>query len=105
MTCGRRDGRTRCLTGVHPEAAPASGVWAPAVTEDAEDTTLHDALADQHAEDPAQVAAHELDWSKLMEDMNQRDVAILRMAAGQLTNTELSRRWGRVMRLGVAAEV
>ena len=66
----------------------------PAGDEDAESMTLHDALADQHAEDPAMVAARELDWSELMEDMNARDVAILKMAAGQLTNGELSRRWG-----------
>ena len=94
MTCGRRGGRTRCLTGVHPEAAPACGVRAPSGTEDAEDITLRDALADQHAEDPAQAAARELDWAELLEDMNARDIAILKMAAGQLTNGELSRRWG-----------
>jgi hypothetical protein len=29
-----------------------------------------------------------------MEDKNARDIAILKMVAGQLTNTELSRRWG-----------
>jgi len=51
-------------------------------------------LADPHADDPDQVAARELDWAELMEDMNQRDVAILMMAAGQLTNTDFSRRWG-----------
>ena len=66
----------------------------PVGDEDAEGITLHDALADQHAEDPAQVAARELDWAELIEEMNARDVAILKMAAGQLTNTELSRRWG-----------
>ena len=55
---------------------------------------MHEVLTDQHAEDPAQVAAREIDWAELMEGMNSRDVAILMMAAGQLTNTELSRRWG-----------
>lgn len=33
----------------------------PVGDEDAVGITLHDALADQHAEDPAQVAARELD--------------------------------------------
>ena len=94
MTCRRRGGRTRCLNVVHPEAAPACRVRAPAGTKDAEGITLRDALADQHAEDPAQVAAREIDWAELMAGMNQRDVVILVMAAGQLTNTELSRRWG-----------
>ena len=66
----------------------------PVGTENAEEYTLHDALADPRAEDPAQAAARELDWSELLEDMNARDVAILKMAAGQLTNGALSRRWG-----------
>ena len=78
--------RLRCLVGVETMELPVGA-------EDAEEYTLHDALADPHAEDPAQVAARELDWSELLEDMNQRDVAILKMAAGQVTNGELSRRW------------
>jgi len=51
-------------------------------------------LADPRAEKPAQVAAREIDWAELMEDVNERDVDILTRAAGTLTNTELSRRWG-----------
>jgi DNA-binding CsgD family transcriptional regulator len=51
-------------------------------------------LVDPHAEDAAQMAAREIDWTELMEGMNARDVTILMMAAGQLSNAELSRRWG-----------
>lgn len=79
--------RLRCGVSVETMEATAS-------MEDVEDCTLHDVLADPQAEDPAQVAARELDWAEVLEDMNQRDVAILMMAAGQLTNGELSRRWG-----------
>ena len=96
---GRRSGYSGETDAMSAAACLRRGVSVetmemPASTEDVEDCTLHDILADPRAEDPSMMAARELDWAELMEDMNQRDVAILRMAAGQLTNGELSRRWG-----------
>lgn len=41
-----------------------------------EGLSLHDVLASPD-EDPAQRAAREIDWSELLEDFNERDVAVL----------------------------
>lgn len=42
-----------------------------------ENLTLHDLLASGD-EDPSQRAAREIDWAELLEDFNERDIAVLR---------------------------
>ena len=44
--------------------------------EDPEGSTLHDVLASRE-EDPSQKAAREIDWAELLEDFNERDIAVL----------------------------
>jgi hypothetical protein len=41
-----------------------------------DEMTLHDLLASRD-EDPSQIAARELDWKELLEDFNERDIAVL----------------------------
>ena len=45
--------------------------------EGGDDLSLHDLLAGPY-EDPAQKAAREIDWAELMEEFNERDLALLR---------------------------
>ena len=45
--------------------------------EDGDALSLHELLAGP-AEDPAQIAGRELDWAELMEDLTERDLALLR---------------------------
>lgn len=46
-------------------------------TEEGEDLTLHELLAAPE-EDPSQVGARELDWAELMDDLDERDLALIR---------------------------
>jgi DNA-directed RNA polymerase sigma subunit (sigma70/sigma32) len=62
-------------------------------TEDGDALSLHELLA-APAEDPAQQAARELDWSELMEDMDERDLALLRTTINGESLDLLARQFG-----------
>lgn len=62
-------------------------------TEDGDALSLHELLA-APAEDPAQQAARELDWSELMEDLNERDLALLRTTVSGESLSLLARQFG-----------
>ena len=95
---GRRFGYGGNCDTMSPAAMLQSGVTmeymdAP-VTDDDEGTCLHDVLVDSSGEDTAQAAARNLDWAELALDMNSRDLAILEMAGGAVSNKQLSRKLG-----------
>ena len=96
---GRRFNYAGEMDALSPAACLRGGVSlealdAPVSVECEEDYSLHDVLADSGAEDPSLVAARELDWAELLEDLNDRDLAVLQMASGARSNGQLSRQFG-----------
>lgn len=61
--------------------------------EQGDELTLHDLLADP-SEDPAQMAGRELDWSELMSDLDDRDIALLRTTINGERLDLLARQFG-----------
>jgi hypothetical protein len=95
---GRRSlmaGRTDAMCpGLQLDGEVALGSMDDAVeTQEGDELTLHDLLAGSD-EDPAQAAARELDWAALLEDCNERDVAILRTTMNGESLSVLARQFG-----------
>ena len=95
---GRRSyGATR-TDAMCPAAQLDDNVRMAAMDEDigsdqGDELTLHDVLAGR-AEDPSQAAARELDWAELLEDCNERDLALLQATGQGESLSALARKLG-----------